>query len=90
MEKYEISKVLTLTTSHITLETSGWLSDEHGCSLPCYPTEYGFFVFVPGCESYVVPDDLRQVCSLATKLGCNWVQLDCDAGTVEELPQYDW
>ena len=52
MEKYEISKVLTLATSHITLETNDWLSDEHECLLPCYPTEYGFFVFVPGCECF--------------------------------------
>ena len=90
MEKYEISKVLTLATSHITLETNDWLSDEHECLLPCYPTEYGFFVFVPGCELHVVPGDLRSVCELANKLGCDWVQLDRDANTIGELPKYVW
>ena len=90
MEKYEISKVLTLATSHITLETNDWLSDEHECSLPCYPTEYGFFVFVPGYESHTIPSDLRSICELATKLGCDWVQLDRDANTIDELQKYNW
>ena len=86
----EISKMLTISTAHISEETANHLK-RNGLFVPCYEFEYGFFVFVQeGIEDANLPQDLKNCLILAKEHGCSWLQLDCDGDYVEGLEKYDW
>lgn len=84
-----ITKVLEISTAHIKEDTAKWLSQED-CLLVSYEKgEYGWIVLVPE-EGETIPQDLQQIFEVARSNGCNWVMLDRDAFTIENLPVYDW
>lgn len=78
----EISKILTLSTAHIT-EATAKLMEHH-----CRRDEYGFFM----STHYVrwPSEDLVEVLKFARANGCDYVNLDRDGPVVDELPVYDW
>ena len=92
-----ITKVLTLSTAHICLETENLL-EEAACpysaqqlSVSVYEKSgYGWWVYLP---DYVlggpaVPDDLRACIELARANGCTWLSLDRYAKKTGLLPEY--
>jgi hypothetical protein len=95
--EYEIAKMLTLSTAHISEETANKLNVKiiYGMNyipLPIYNKDgYGWFIFVS--EDYNelnLPDDLKKCLDLATENECEWLCLDCDGLIVPNLPTYDW
>jgi len=89
---HAISKMLTVSTAHLTQETADKLSDE---SLPMvsYPNEYGGFVYVPSNpleHEDGLPHDIAAVFKLARRVRCEWIKFDRDADEVEGLKIYDW
>lgn len=92
----EISNMLTLSTGHITEETSELLSrepDDNTLQLTFYPNTFGGFLYVNNIDSSIIetlPQDLSACVSLAQKQNCQWLQFDCDADEIDELPTYDW
>ena len=93
----QIDKVLTISSSHITLDTSGKLDVEPAFNeipLPVYPkAEYGWWILIDSelIEDHIkIPADLMECIKYAWKRNCKWLCLDCDGEIVPELPVYDW
>lgn len=92
----EISKMLTISTVHITKETNDLLESEADKNITIgfpevYGKEnYGYFIHVPeDLEEYEeVPRDLLKCMLLAQKNDCEWLCLDCDGEVVDELETY--
>ena len=99
---FDISKVLTLSTAHITEETAKRLErdpDDNNLGLCVYDKSgYGFYIdirTVDGClpHEYMAddfPKDLYKCIYLAHELGCKTLCLDCDGETTDVLETYDW
>lgn len=94
----EISKMITVSTAHITEKTAKELhyaAEMMGSSIDvCVyeKKEYGFFIHVSDdweseCE---IPSDLMDCIKLARNNGCEWLCLDRDAEIESELPVYKW
>lgn len=49
-------------------------------------TRYGWFVYASEHPVHPIPDDLIAVFWRARALGCEYVNLDCDAPPLDELP----
>lgn len=89
----DITRILTISTAHITEETDKKLQDNSEfnlMALSVYKKEdYGYWIYVDSpCDD--VPEDLKQCLELALKYDCQWLCLDCDGEEVPELPTYDW
>ena len=92
----EISKMLTISTAHITEETANKLDreiNENIIGLCVYEkTDFGWFIHVPDDLEEVV-ESLRDLCEcllLAKDLGCEWLCLDCDGEVLSYLDTYEW
>lgn len=89
----EIYKMMVLSTGHISKETAKLL-EEDKVGVVVYPKdEYGWFIVVTdwnGIDADPVPDDLAECLKIAEENGCDWLCLDCDGETVENLPIYQW
>ena len=98
--KMEITKMLTISTAHISRDTARKLSDRAYCqqmdTAVFEKDRYGWWVY---CNSVLeddlggrewVPDDLWRCMELANKNSCEWLCLDSDAQIIEGLPVYDW
>lgn len=99
----EISKMLTLSTAHITKETaeklenrlphfdSFWSAADH---IAVYDKDdYGWWILVSElnyAELSQLPVDLAACCRLAMRNGCDWLCLDCDGPIEDCLPTYEW
>lgn len=90
--KLEIDKMLTISSFHISGETSEFLDDESRAELVVYgKATFGWFIVVDHAATEEnVPDDLKRVLDLAREKGCAWLCLDQDANILEELPEYNW
>lgn len=93
----EISKVLTVSTSHITEEVAKQLDREsktNEYALSVYnKDDYGWWICVPeDCKSVCghIPSCLRKLIELATTNDCNWLCIDCDGPEVDGLETYSW
>ena len=93
-----IERVLSISTAHISAETDEKLRngdmDEAGMSV-YEKGEFGWFIFVDHvveCFWYKdeIPEDLMRCIRLAQANHCEWLCLDRDAETVDNLPTYDW
>lgn len=94
----EISRMLTVSTAHISEETNCWLSDCDSFSFPVpivvYPKEeYGWFIHkikVRSVNLMDIPKDLAALVRMADALECDWLCLDRDGELVDNLPIYKW
>lgn len=91
----EISRMLTLSTAHITEETAIGLTAaaknmDSSIDLCVYEKgEYGFLIHIPD-EEYEAPSDLRDCIELADNNHCQWLCLDRDGDVTEKLHVYAW
>lgn len=100
LKKYEpeISKVLTLSTAHITEKTAELLDkepDSNYLGLCVYPkSEYGYYIeigeYLDQSLKNHIPEDLFIVLAFANSMDCSILCLDCDAVECPFLPTYDW
>lgn len=91
----EISKMLTISTAHISPETAQFLDKETiegKTSLVVYNKgEYGWFIFIaPDFEAECIPEDLQNCMCFAEGNGCEWLCLDRDGEIIAELKEYTW
>ena len=90
----EISKMLTVSTAHIT-KTTAELLDDGVRDLIVYPkAEYGWFILIPSSDVidslHIVMSDLMRLLKLAKDLGCEWLCLDCDGEVLDYMTTYEW
>lgn len=92
----EISRMLTLSTAHITEETVMGLEEavnntDSDIDLCVYQKEeYGFFIHISDDwqEGHKIPSDLRDCIELADNHNCKWLCLDRDGEVTEKLHVY--
>lgn len=92
----EITKMLTLSTAHLSQTTRESFDNGERCDLAVYPktineteTSYGWFVYVPVCvQEHKIPTDLAKCLLLAQSLGCVVICFDSDAEPID-LEKYD-
>lgn len=96
MSNLEISKMLTISTAHLTYTTAHRILAVK--SIVAYKKDiYGYFIHIDvdnGVEEIDdaadIPDDLKAAMKYALKNGCEWLCVDRDGPAVDELPTYDW
>ena len=96
----EITKMLTLSTIHITKETAEKLNYELNNNvmyLVVYAKEdCGWYVYIPEeltlyPEDYEdVPDDLMKLLLFARDMDCGILCLDCDGEVLDYLEKFYW
>lgn len=92
----EITKMMTISTAHITEETANRLNrdpNDNNLGICVYPkSEYGWYIPIDKELINVkgLPEDLVKVMKFAASMDCQTLCLDCDANICEELPIFDW
>lgn len=98
-EKLDITRVLNLSTAHITKNTADTLGR---CALNndyiplCgvfEKSEYGWYVYIDSDDPNLIPDelsDIRDCVIFALKHDINCICFDRDADIAIGLPVYDW
>ena len=92
----EITKMLTLSTAHITKETAKRLTrdpDDNNLGICVYPKcEYGWYITINEqlMNTEGLPEDLSKVMKFAASMDCQTLCLDCDGEICEDLPIFDW
>lgn len=90
----EISKMLTVSTAHITQTTAEILDDGVRDLIVYKKDEYGWFIVVPESDVIVhlwtVLPNLMTLLAFAKDLGCDWLCLDRDGEVLEYIKSYEW
>lgn len=89
--KYELDRMITLSTAHIRPETGKWI-DSNIETLPVYRKDgYGWFIFTQQVSvNSEIPPDLKKVIMFGLVNNYEILCLDGDAGTIDSLPVYEW
>lgn len=84
----EISKMLTLSTGHLTEEAC----NTYLATVISYPkSEYGWFIYVNTADELEDPPlSLLDCIGFAEEHGCDWIMFDCDGPIMEGLTTYEW
>ncbi len=100
MIEEHISKMLTISTAHVSQNTAvklhiGYIQyDLDEINLCIYnKSGFGWFVYVPddiNDPNNIIPDDLLDCLLVAKKYGCEWLCLDRDGETIPDLKSYYW
>lgn len=93
----EFSKMLTISTAHISLDTNMWLirecNKDLGNVVVYLKNDVGFFIYVPELLEILssdIPKDLEKCMLLAENNDCTWLCLDRDGEVVENLDKFEW
>ena len=90
-----ISKMITLSTAHITEETNQLLSKAAdntitNFSITVYKKdEYGYFIYISDDTTNTLPSDLTDLIIFAKELDCEILCLDRDGEILPFLKKYD-
>ena len=104
MPGYEIQRVFTVSTAHITAEDNEKLEAETARddvpALIVDSFKYGFYIYVNLDPKEDKPEEdelnwdfsdaLKKLIQLARKLKCNYIKLDRDGETYSDLETFDW
>jgi hypothetical protein len=85
-----IEPMMVISTAHAGPATLDALQSEAGEGAPhrVIPHAYGAILYVG--EEAPCAADLAPALALARRLGCVWLNLDCDGPEVAELPLHNW
>ena len=94
-KKYDITKMVTISTGHIKESTVEFL--DNSLILSIYRTPYNYTIWIENdtknyfedCKTEI-PNDLWACIMFAHNLDCQWLCLDGDGEIVDELPVYEW
>lgn len=103
-QKYEIQKVLVLSTGHIPMKDMEALYEDADkvIGIPTLivdPFRYGFYIYVNLDENEPKVEDeanwpyseaLKKLIKLARSLDCNYLKFDQDGEIYEDLEEFDW
>ena len=89
----EITKMLVLSTGHLTRYACNTFLEEYPYAYP--QDEWGYFVCLPTDElplsdEHNLPACLIDCMKYADAQGCDWIMFDSDGPLIEELPDYEW
>jgi hypothetical protein len=85
-----IEPMMVVSTAHVSPATLDGLQSEAGEGAPhrVIPHAYGAILYVG--EEAPCASDLAPALDLARRLGCVWLNLDCDGPEVAELAVHSW
>ena len=98
----EISKMLTISTAHVSEKTADLLENNKLKVVVYNKEDFGWFIHLDednltnyydsnDTESYFyVPEELLKLMKFAQDLGCDWLCLDCDGEELEYFDTFDW
>ena len=95
----EITKMITLSTAHITENTAKKLDSDPttNCLGLCVykKSEYGWYITIDRnsifkAEIQTIPHDLARLILFARDLDCETLCLDCDAEEIPYFETYEW
>lgn len=94
----EISRMLTLSTAHITQETSDLLGNNGTTDVIPFSIydkdQFGWYIYISDDDLLgrflAIPKDLQDVIRFAYNHKCEVLCLDCDGPETNELPLYEW
>ncbi|WP_313806638.1 hypothetical protein [Sphingobium sp.] len=102
----EISKMLHLSTAHVTPAVAEALDRHaevvHPLGQRSDPaqwqshviaerwSEYGWFIWVKSTGRELMPKPLQDCLAFAEGIGMTWIQFDRDCEPIADLPTYDW
>ena len=84
---YPLRLFLDCSTAHLSPAAREFLDFGDGI---VSSTPYGWFVYASEEPEEKVPADLRAVMSYARSLSAEYVNFDCDASEIADLPTFDW
>lgn len=102
MNKPEIARIMTISTSHIDKDTADlldncvdMLSKGELTEVPLTVIEktgYGWIICVTGTKDMAeeLPKPLADCLKYADANGCAWIAIDADGPTMDDLPTYEW
>ena len=92
-QQYETRKTICISTGHLPEEEMSYIENNPDeCSL-IFNSDYGVLLTLNWDFDPVLEDNAPQfvkVIDWALKEGADWLNLDCDAPTVDALPTYEW
>ena len=93
----EITRMWTLSTAHISKETSDllaeWAYPSNEGPVIVYEKEGGYFIHVPDDFDYEemnLPEDIEIIVAFAIGCEINWICLDRDGDIELIFPTYEW
>ena len=98
MSTPETYKTLVLSTSHVTEATAKRFNGQSLAASPasddidgymCDWSSYGW-VFYCHDNDDTTPPELMACAAFARAQGCRYIQFDCDADPLAELPSWEW
>ena len=84
---YPLRLFLDCSTAHLSPAGRAYVGSDEGISSA---TPYGWFVYASEEPDERVPSDLAAIMAHARSLGAEYVNFDCDASEINELPTFDW
>lgn len=84
---YPLRLFLDCSTGHLSLAARAYVDTDDGIASA---TPYGWFVYASEEPSERVPPDLAAIMTYARSLGAEYVNFDCDALEIGDLPTFDW
>lgn len=82
----EISKMLTISTAHISQETVKFINNNNIAS---FSGEYAWIIYTKD-NTEILPNDLKEAVRIANNKKCDWLRLDCDGEILNNLKQFEW
>ena len=84
---YPLRLFLDCSTAHLSPAARAYVGSGDAIASP---TPYGWFVYASEEPDEHVPSDLATVMAYARSLGAEYVNFDCDASEIADLPAFDW
>ena len=84
---YPLRLFLDCSTAHLSPDARAYVGSDKGISSA---TPYGWFVYASEEPDDHVPSDLAAIMAYARARGAEYVNFDCDASEIDELPTFDW
>lgn len=97
-QNLEITKMLTISTAHISEESSEYLENVHDKLVVYDKGDYGWMIVIDDnikdfCNTIGnsnIPSDIISCMIFARECGCDWLCLDCDGMVIDGLETYSW
>lgn len=88
----EISKMITVSTAHVSTETAELLENGKLNIVVFDKGDYGWFIYLSNEDDYYynIPTELNNLMKFAKDLGCEWLCLDCDGEVLEYFEVFNW
>jgi hypothetical protein len=84
---YPLRLFLDCSTAHLSPSARTYVDAGEGVASS---TPYGWFVYASEEPDDAVPPDLAAIMAYARSQGAEYVNFDCDASEIDDMPTFDW